>query len=269
MIRFTSTNMWTRGAGFAAGCAAFLAFSGCQSDKRQAVAPPETPPQLVQAEPLPAPKLYGPRSQESIEECFALPKHVTFNAPPQTASKDTPPAKASAAVLAGAGWDVKLTNTRTHFVIHHSASEKGSAEIFHREHKARGWEGLGYHFVIGNGNGSGDGQVEAGYRWTKQERGAHAGNIEYNEHGIGICLVGNFEETRPTPKQMESLRKLVRFLQVKTGIATNEIIGHQHVPGKDTKCPGKHFDLPGFRASLGAALSMDRAARPVPLSAKR
>src|SRR5207248_641368 len=81
-----------------------------------------------------------------------------------------------------------------YIVLHHSASLRGSAEIFDQSHRARGWKCLGYHFVIGNGTDQPDGSVVAGPRWFSQEAGAHANSIEYNEHGIGICLVGNFDQ---------------------------------------------------------------------------
>jgi len=66
-----------------------------------------------------------------------------------------------------------------YIVIHHSASASGCAAEFDRYHREkRGWEnGLGYHFVIGNGSGAGDGQIEIGNRWVKQIDGAHAGGI--------------------------------------------------------------------------------------------
>ena len=100
-------------------------------------------------------------------------------------------------------------------VIHHSATPTGNADEFDKMHREKGWDELGYHFVIGNGTGSGDGQVEIGPRWVKQKHGAHAkvpGHPEYNDVGIGICLVGNFDVTRPTEAQMASLAQLVRFL---------------------------------------------------------
>ena len=50
---------------------------------------------------------------------------------------------------------------------------------------------------------------------------------------------------------MASLRALVRFLQVKIGIPTYEVIGHGDVPGKCTACPGRWLDVAAFRASLG------------------
>src|SRR5437868_6609045 len=88
-----------------------------------------------------------------------------------------------------------------YIVIHHSASTRGSAQIFDQAHRERGWRCLGYHFVIGNGTDQGDGIVAAGPRWYSQEAGAHAHSAEHNEFGIGICLVGNFDVNRPSAAQ--------------------------------------------------------------------
>ena len=77
-------------------------------------------------------------------------------------------------------------------VIHHSATTTGGAAEFDKMHKAKGWDELGYDFVIGNGSDTGNGQIEVGPRWTKQKIGAHAKSSDnrFNEYGIGICLVG-------------------------------------------------------------------------------
>lgn len=128
-----------------------------------------------------------------------------------------------------------------YIVIHHSATASGSAaefDKFHRERKR--WEnGLGYHFVIGNGNGSADGQIEIGSRWINQIDGAHAGVKEYNQYGIGICLIGNFNESYPTPAQMSSLFALIEYFQKRCRITSRGIITHKHIKGTD--CPGKNF----------------------------
>ncbi|MCW8128983.1 MAG: N-acetylmuramoyl-L-alanine amidase [Planctomycetota bacterium] len=261
---------WLRRGGFSAGVAAFFILSGCRSGNKESAAIPAenvAPAQAEARRPAVEPiTLVGPRSQEDMEECFAIPKNVTFNPASVPAPKDNAPVAHAGPVAVGAGWDVKLARDWRYIVIHHSASPTGSAASFDRAHKARGWDGLGYDFVIGNGQGSGDGQVEVGYRWSQQLRGAHAGNIDYNEHGIGICLVGNFEFERPTAKQMESLRNLVRFLQSKTGIPAASIIGHDHVPGKDTQCPGRLFNMAGFRASMNNGKEVAADTRPVPMS---
>src|SRR5580692_5221603 len=105
-------------------------------------------------------------------------------------------------------------NHWTWIIIHHSDSAYGSAAIMDQWHRARGFDELGYHFVIGNGTNSGDGQIEVGPRWPKQKWGAHDNALDnrYNTNGIGICLVGNFNDTRPTPKQLHSLLRLVVYL---------------------------------------------------------
>lgn len=128
-----------------------------------------------------------------------------------------------------------------YIVIHHSATGAGSAaefDTFHRE--KRGWEnGLGYHFVIGNGSGSPDGEIEIGNRWIDQINGAHAGVEEYNHYGIGICLVGNFNQSRPTAAQMSALSTLVEYLQNRCHISSENVIMHRHC--RQTDCPGRNF----------------------------
>jgi len=123
--------------------------------------------------------------------------------------------------------------------VHHSATSTGSAAVFDRSHRARGWDELGYHFVIGNGTTTPDGFVEVGNRWTKQKHGAHCKtpNNYYNDHGIGICLVGDFTSGRPTRAQMESLAKLVRFLCRECRISPSQVVGHSQVTQR-TACPG-------------------------------
>jgi len=133
-------------------------------------------------------------------------------------------------------------------VIHHSATECGNSAIFDRMHREHNhWEGVGYDFVIGNGSDSGDGEIEVTFRWKKQIAGAHCGgtpNNWANEDAVGICLVGNFNYRRPSAKQMQSLLKLIRFLQDRYGISISQIYGHSDTPGaRVTECPGKMFPM--------------------------
>jgi hypothetical protein len=160
-----------------------------------------------------------------------------------------------------AGWDVAPAGREwKYIVVHHSAYPSGSYDSIHKEHATRKdrngkpWEGCGYHFVIGNGNGSRDGQIEVGFRWVQQKQGAHAGSsaeqAEYNQHGIGICLIGNFTVTEPTPAQMDALAKLVGWLAWKNGIPRERIFGHGHI--KNSDCPGKNFSFAALFDRLDA-----------------
>ncbi len=137
-----------------------------------------------------------------------------------------------------------------YIVIHHTASDSGNATSIGKYHKEkRGWSnGLGYDFLIGNGNGSRDGQIEVGNRWNLQIDGAHAGNPEYNKYGIGICLVGNFDKDYPTHRQFSSLLYLINYLQERCNIHKDKVILHKTF--RKTDCPGNHFPYDKLLARL-------------------
>jgi hypothetical protein len=157
-------------------------------------------------------------------------------------------------------------------VIHHTASPIGSLREIDKWHRDKGWDCCGYHFVIGNGTGSGDGEIEVGPRWRAQITGAHTrlcgapstaeGNY-YNEHGIGIVLVGNFDQRRPTDRQMASLARLVEFLSTSCAVPRERIYLHGDL--KSTDCPGRNFsrvDLGRRLASFSGDIGREHAARP-------
>jgi N-acetyl-anhydromuramyl-L-alanine amidase AmpD len=135
-------------------------------------------------------------------------------------------------------------NNWRYIVIHHSATKGGNAADFDRYHrKVKGWRyGLAYHFVIGNGNGSDDGEIEVGKRWSKQIHGAHTANMDYNRIAIGVCIVGNLEEEMITPRQFDSLYQIVLHLSKRYNIPLSNVIMHNQVTQKKgTLCPGKNF----------------------------
>jgi len=149
----------------------------------------------------------------------------------------------------------RLEKSWTAIVVHHSATDNGNAAIFDKWHReGNHWEGVGYHFVIGNGTNSADGQVEVTFRWVQQKTGAHTGgtpNNWANRDGIGICLVGNFNKTYPTRRQMQSLTNLVRFLKKRYNIPKSRIYGHRTTPGAHvTDCPGRNFPMAAFKSAL-------------------
>jgi len=137
-----------------------------------------------------------------------------------------------------------------YIVLHHSAHAKGSYEEIDREHrKVLGYEGCGYHFVIGNGTGSDDGEIEVAQRWINQKNGVHCRNAkssDIDEYGIGICLIGDFEQEKPTPRQIAATRALVAYLSEHYNIAEPKIETHSHVAATPTVCPGKLFPTESF-----------------------
>ena len=96
----------------------------------------------------------------------------------------------------------------TEIIIHCSATTEGkdfTVEDIDRWHRQRGFNGIGYHFVIYR-----DGSIHAGR--SKRQIGAHCKG--HNTISIGICYIGGLstngkpKDTR-TAAQKASLRALV------------------------------------------------------------
>lgn len=129
-----------------------------------------------------------------------------------------------------------------HIVLHHSGIEDGNARAYDAGHRRRGMEyGLAYHFVIGNGRDSREGEIEIGPRWLKQQRGGHVRSSAVNENGIGICLVGNFEKRRPSARQLAAAYSLVDYLRDGLVHPGHKVTVHRWVDRNHTVCPGKNF----------------------------
>lgn len=99
--------------------------------------------------------------------------------------------------------------------------------------KGRGWNDIGYHFVVRRNGGIENGRPVA-------TPGAHTQG--HNANSIGICLVGGTDkngktEDNFTPMQMQTTERLVRVLKVEYNKAT--VHGHREFASKD--CPS--FDV--------------------------
>jgi len=118
--------------------------------------------------------------------------------------------------------------------VHHSATRQGGAKSFHRDHLRRHMGGLFYHFVIGNGSSTRDGEVEVGFRWKRQIKANRPLDIQ-------ICLVGDFSKRPPSEAQFESTVNLVKILSAHYGIPADGVRRHTDIRGKHTECPGRFF----------------------------
>ncbi len=139
-----------------------------------------------------------------------------------------------------------------YIVIHHSGTDAGnfkSLDRYHREERHME-NGLAYHFLIGNGNGMGDGEIAVGNRWTEQLDGGHLRSEEQNKIALGICLIGNFEHHLPTAKQMRSLEQLTRALMQRCKLGASAVRTHQQINIVRTECPGEKFPTRSFLAKL-------------------
>ena len=112
--------------------------------------------------------------------------------------------------------------------------------------------GLAYHFVIGNGTSSGNGQIEIGDRWRRQINGGHVHSDYLNNISLGICLVGDFNRDQPTRAQLDACDELIRYLRIRCGKADGRDIPvrpHREMnpPRWATDCPGDSFPYSWFR----------------------
>jgi len=169
---------------------------------------------------------------------------------PRIAPRDTP--------MARGRW--------TSIVVYDSGSPAGDLASLERRHFDAGLSGLGWHFVIGNGQGLEDGRIAVGYRWDRQLPGAHAAvgmrtparrtgagarpldAAELNRTAVAVCLVGNGDRRPFTERQLAELATLVRALQADLGIGADSVHFHSElVP--DGRSSG-NFPLQDFRAKL-------------------
>jgi hypothetical protein len=139
-------------------------------------------------------------------------------------------------------------------VVHNSGTRQGNARVFdyYHRHVRRMQNGLAYHFVIGNGTSTGNGQIEVGDRWRRQINGGHVHSDYLNNISLGICLVGDFNRDQPTRAQLDSCEELIRYLRERCGKTDRgEIPVRPHremnPPRWATDCPGDVFPYSWFR----------------------
>jgi hypothetical protein len=139
-------------------------------------------------------------------------------------------------------------------VVHNSGTRQGNARVFdyYHRHVRRMQNGLAYHFVIGNGTSTGNGQIEVGDRWRRQINGGHVHSDYLNNISLGICLVGDFNRDQPTRAQLECCEELIRYLRERCGkIDNHDVLVRPHremnPPRWATDCPGNVFPYSWFR----------------------
>jgi hypothetical protein len=141
-----------------------------------------------------------------------------------------------------------------YIVVHNSGTRQGSAKAFEHYHRrVRGMSnGMAYHFVIGNGTSTGNGFIEVGNRWHRQIQGGHVHSDYLNNISVGICLVGDFNNHKPTKGQLESLTELIKVVRDRVGrVNGQKAVVHPHrninPPRWPTDCPGDEFPYSWLR----------------------
>ena len=123
-------------------------------------------------------------------------------------------------------------------IVHHSASGPVSMETIDDWHRRRGWDQIGYHFVIQSG-----GLIRLGRPLSKI--GAHCKGK--NTGSIGVCIVGSCEDGTPVPgSQWTAAVALIGDLLRQFDLTRADVFGHKEFA--KTLCPG--FDPAAFRDAL-------------------
>lgn len=125
----------------------------------------------------------------------------------------------------------------TGIVVHHSEGsdttrlDTRTIRDYHVEHNR--WDDVGYHFLVE--------RVGTGYEFIAGRpldmSGAHARGS--NMTHIGVCLVGNFNRSKPTSAQLMAAARHIRGLMKALRIPRSAIRFHREV--NDTDCPGTRF----------------------------
>ena len=159
-----------------------------------------------------------------------------------------------AAAIGACAW--YWPNRWKHIVIHHSAGDFGTIDFLQEVHRDRQSgdpiDAIPYHYVIGNGNGLGMGEIASDWRQEYDIWGTHvsANNMSKNFLGIGICLIGNFEESEVPEQQFEALVTLTKSLMRGYDIPAGNVRFHGKIEGESTKCPGRNFPFERFRGAI-------------------
>lgn len=94
----------------------------------------------------------------------------------------------------------------------------------------RGWSDIGYHYVIDR-----QGRVIEGRPIAYQ--GAHVS--ENNPHNLGVLVLGNFDQQRPTKKQVAALGSFLKLMMATHKVPAVRVYTHKEI--KPTQCPGQHL----------------------------
>lgn len=113
-------------------------------------------------------------------------------------------------------------------VLHHAAAKSCTVEDVHRWHLNNGWLGIGYHYFVSKLGGVYRGRPE-------DAMGAHSSG--HNDHTIGICAEGDFEQETMPDVQKRAIIELVRWIVSRYP----NIAIKKHKDLNATLCPGKNY----------------------------
>jgi len=161
-----------------------------------------------------------------------------------------------------------------YIALHHSETLWGSLEYFDNVAKDKmvsqdlvSKKYTGFHYIINNGfhtledfkanvyKPEFDGLIEEGR--SQQTDGIHLNG--FNHNSIAILIVGDFNKTSPTARQISSLLSLLTEKCYQYNLLVAKVIGHRE--GEviinnffSDPCPGKKFDTFSLRKELSKTI---------------
>lgn len=99
-----------------------------------------------------------------------------------------------------------------HIEVYYSGTKSGNVEKLASLEDLPGPEHVNCHFVICNGIGGGDGEIQSTEIWQRQRSVAPRQNGRRQGRTIHICLIADGETARPTDCQIEAVAGLVAGL---------------------------------------------------------
>jgi len=106
----------------------------------------------------------------------------------------------------------------------------GRLDAIRRAHRAKHWGDIGYHYAVDR----------SGSIWEARPlryQGAHVKN--HNPGNVGIVVLGNFDQQRPTQAQIEALNNHVRMLMSVHRVSPRRL--RTHLEWAATRCPGHYL----------------------------
>ncbi|MCX5690199.1 MAG: peptidoglycan recognition family protein [Planctomycetota bacterium] len=100
----------------------------------------------------------------------------------------------------------------------------------HINRRPEAFADIGYHYIID----------PAGRVWEGRPLRYQGAHVEKrNEHNLGIMVMGNFEEQKPTTAQLSTLERFVIDQMRRYQISVGNLFTHKELGG--TLCPGKNL----------------------------
>lgn len=119
-------------------------------------------------------------------------------------------------------------------------------------HLVTPWRAIGYHWLIDKLS---DGKPRLIQGRSMMMVGAHCPEQGMNRRGIGVCIVGNFDEAPPPEDSFEKAADTVAWLCRMYRIPLDNVLAHRDCATYKS-CPGEKFDMLYFKERVADYLTV-------------